>query len=79
MERRGLALLRLSAQTEHLRGRCLIEAGLWPRDAQGLQQVDGAEPRHLAGQQRLVPGCGNEGLRTEIVHLVRLAGLHHPD
>ena len=79
IERRALVLHRLLDQPVHLRRRGLVETARRPRDADRLEQVDGTQSGHRAGEQRLLPARRDEGLRRQVVCLVRLHVLHDPD
>jgi hypothetical protein len=64
---------------EHLaRGR-LVEADPGVHDPDGLEDVGDAEGGDVRGQDRLLPGGGDEGHRRQVVDLVRLGQIQDPD
>ena len=72
VERGALGLPGLLDQAEHLRRGGLVELGFRPDEAHGLEHIAGAERGDGAGQDRLLPGGGDEALGGEVVDLVRL-------
>ncbi len=79
VEGRVLVLSRLLNQTEHFRGRGLIESSVRLFGAHRLEQIRHADGGDVGGEHRLAPGRGDEGLGRKIVNLVRprfLDGAH---
>ena len=68
----ALVLAGFLALAEHLAAADLVGAGGGKDQAHGLEQVAGAEGGDVAGEQRLLPACGDETLGGEIVDFVRL-------
>ena len=67
-----LALRRLAHPAEHLARAGLVEARLGGDQANGLEEPGDAHGVELRRQHGLLPGGGDEGLRGEVVDLVRL-------
>src|SRR5207248_6752861 len=70
VKRRLFVLDGLLDLAEHLAGRGLVVARLGIGEADGFEQVDGAESGDVAGEHGLHPGGGDEALRAEVVDLV---------
>ena len=65
---------------EHLRARRLVEpdpARVVPRvEAYGLEHVEHTHARHVAGDERVLPGVGDERDRAQVVDLGRVGVAH---
>ena len=70
MERRELVLRCLADLAVHLGRRRLVELDGAIDHADRFEQARGAEPGHLAGEDRLLPGCRHERHRREVIDLV---------
>ena len=76
IEGRRLGLRRLLDAAVHFGRGGLVEARVGLRRAHGLQHVRHADGGDGAGEDRLLPGGGDEALRGEIVDLVGFRLLH---
>ena len=67
----GFTLRHFVHLAEHLAGGSLIEARLGADQADSLQQAGHPQSGDFAGENGLVPGGRDEGLRCQVVQLVR--------